>query len=76
MSTVGTRPGNGCARWLVRSLRADPPAAAAQPSYGNTPYGLLWSAGTVAFVLGIVAFVLWGINGAGTLFDMMAALCN
>jgi hypothetical protein len=76
MSSVGTRPGDGRASPLVRSLRAEPPTSAAQPSYGNTPYGLLWSAGAVAFVLGIVAFVLWGINGAGTLFDMMAALCN
>jgi hypothetical protein len=42
----------------------------------NTPYRLLWSAGAVAFALGIVAFLLWGINGAGTLFDMMAALRN
>jgi hypothetical protein len=37
---------------------------------------LLWSTGIVAFILGIVAFVLWGINGAGTLFDMMVALCS
>jgi len=42
----------------------------------NTPHGLLWSTGIIAFILGIVAFVLWGINGAGTLFDMLAALCT
>ena len=29
----------------------------------NTPYWLLWSTGIVAFVLCIVAFVLWGTNG-------------
>jgi hypothetical protein len=43
---------------------------------GNPPHGLLWSTGIIAFILGIVAFVLWGINGAGTLFDMLAALCT
>ena len=32
--------------------------------------------GIVAFVLCIVAFVLWGINGAGTLFDRIVALCT
>jgi hypothetical protein len=42
----------------------------------NTPHGLLWSTGIIAFILGIVAFVLSGINGAGTLFDMLAALCT
>ena len=42
----------------------------------NTPHGLLWSTGIIAFILGIVAFVLWGINGAGTLFDMVAAFCS
>jgi hypothetical protein len=50
--------------------------AAAQPSSGTPPRRLLWSVGIAAFVLGICAFVLWGINGAGTLFDMMAAFCN
>ena len=42
----------------------------------HTPYWLLWSTGIVAFVLCIVAFVLWGINGASTLFDMIVALCG
>ena len=49
---------------------------AAQPTSGTPPRRLLWSVGIAAFVLGIVAFVLWGINGAGTLFDMMAAFCS
>ena len=43
---------------------------------GTTPHRLLWSVGVTAFVLGLVAFVLWGINGAGTLFDMIAAFCG
>jgi hypothetical protein len=51
-------------------------SAAAQPSSGTTPHRLLGSVGVAALVLGISAFVLWGINGAGTLFDMMAALCS
>jgi hypothetical protein len=76
MSTVGTRSGNCRARWRVRRARAGPSTPAAQPSPGDTPYGLLWSAGAVAFVICIFAFVLWGVNGAGTLFDMMVALCN
>jgi hypothetical protein len=48
----------------------------AQPSSATPPRRLLWSVGVAAFVLGIVAFVLWGINGAGTLFDMIAAFCG
>ena len=48
----------------------------AQPSVTNTPYWLLWSTGIVAFVLCIAAFVLWGINGANTLFDMIVAFCT
>jgi hypothetical protein len=51
-------------------------SAAAQPLSGTPPRRLLWSVGVAAFVLGIVAFVLWGINGPGTLFDMMVALCS
>jgi hypothetical protein len=39
-------------------------------------YRLLWSAGIAAFVLGLAAFVLWGLSGAGTLFDMIAAFCT
>jgi hypothetical protein len=42
----------------------------------GTPYRLLWSTGAVAALLGIVAFMLWGLNGAGTLFDMMVAFCT
>jgi len=51
-------------------------SAAAQPSSGTPPRPLLWSVGVAAVVLGICAFVLWGINGAATLFDMMAAFCS
>ncbi len=60
---------------LVQNTRAEQISPAAQPLPANTPYRLLWSTGIIAFVLCIVAFMLWGINGAGTLFDMMVALC-
>ena len=46
-----------------------------EPSSAETPYWLLWSTGIVAAVIGIAAFVLWGINGATTLFEMIVALC-
>jgi hypothetical protein len=51
-------------------------SAVTQPSSGTPPRRLLWSVGVAAFVLGIFAFVLWGINGADTLFDMIAAFCG
>jgi len=51
-------------------------SATAQPVAAAPPRRLLWSVGIAAFVLGLCAFVLWGIEGAGTLFDMMAAFCN
>ena len=76
MSGAPTRTSNGRARWRVRSARAEPSTAGAQPSSGGTPYGVLWSAGVVAFVICAFAFVLWGINGAGTLLDMIAAFCS
>jgi hypothetical protein len=42
----------------------------------KTPYLLLWSTGIAAAVIGIAAFVLWGVNGVSTLFDMIVALCT
>ena len=56
--------------------RAEQISPGAEPSPANTPYWLLWSTGIVAFVLCIVAFVLWGTNGASTLFDMIVAFCT
>ena len=61
---------------LVRGTRAEQIGPAAEASRAKPPYRLLWSTGIIAFVLCIVAFVLWGINGASTLFDMMVALCT
>jgi len=75
MSIVGTRIRSGRIARLFRNGGAERIDPAARSST-NTPYRLLWSTGIVAFVLGIVAFVLWGINGAGTLFDLMVALCT
>ena len=74
MSALGTRLRNGRARRLVRNARAEPPDAA-EVSPAGTPYWLLWSTGIVAVVLCAAAFVLWGVNGAGTLIDMIVALC-
>jgi hypothetical protein len=50
--------------------------ADSEHSRSNTPYWLLWATGIVAFVLCLFAFLLWGINGASTLFDMVVALCT
>ena len=48
----------------------------AEPSPADAPYRLLWSVGIAAVVLCVVAFALWGLNGAGTLIDMTAVLCT
>jgi len=42
----------------------------------DTPYRLLWVAGTAAFLLCIAAFALSGLGGAGILFDTIVALCT
>ena len=76
MSTVGPCIRNRRVARLVRNTRAEHISPAAEASPANTPYRLLWSTGIVAGLLGIVAFVLWGINGAGTLFDMIVAFCT
>lgn len=75
MSTVGTRARSGRAARLVRNTNAEEIFPTAEASHANPPHRLLWATGIIAFVLGIVAFVLWGINGAGILFDMIVALC-
>jgi len=67
MSTIG-RP--------IRNPRVGHAGRAVEPSGASTPYRLLWSTGIIAFGFGMAAFVLWGINGAGTLFDMIAAICT
>jgi hypothetical protein len=58
-----------------RDARADQTSVAAPPA-AKTPYWLLWSTGIAAVVLCVAAFVLWGTNGASTLFDMIVALCT
>ena len=75
MSTVGTRIRNGRVARLVRNPRTERSKPAAEPSAVDTPYWLLWSTGIAAVVLCAAAFVLWGVNGAGTLLDMIVALC-
>ena len=76
MSTNGTHTPSGRVARLVRNTRAEQTSPAAEPPSAKAAYWLLWSTGIVAFVLCIVAFVFWGINGAGTLFDMIVAFCT
>jgi len=76
MSTIGPRIRNGRIARLFRSTHGEEINPGAESSPANPPYWLLWSTGIVAFVLCVVAFVLWGINGASTLFDMIVALCT
>ena len=76
MSISGMRIRNRHIARCVRNTRAAQISRAAEPLPANTPYRLLWSTGIVALVLCIAAFVLWGVNGAGTLFDMMVAFCT
>ena len=76
MNTLGTRIRNGRFARLVRDTRAGQTSPAAEHSAANTPYRLLWSTGIAAFVLCIIAFVLWGVSGTSTLLDMIVALCT
>ena len=76
MSAIGTRIRNGRFARLRPGARLPGRYTRAEPSPDNTPYWLLWSTGIVAFVLCIVAFVLWGFSGASTLFDMIVAFCT
>ena len=76
MSTIGTRIRDGRVARLARNTRAEQVSTAAEPSPSDTPYRLLWSTGIVAVVLGVAAFMLWGLNGASTLFDLIAAFCT
>jgi len=75
MSIVGAGMQSGRVARFVRNVRVEQIGPAAESSRANTPHRLLWSTGIIAFVLDIAAFVLWSINGAGTLFDMVVALC-
>jgi hypothetical protein len=75
MSTGGTRGREALGDLAQDGAQAGQTPAVVTPQ-ANTPYWLLWSTGIAAVVLGAVAFVLWGINGASTLFDMIVALCS
>ena len=76
MSDSGTRVRNGRIARLLRNTPTAPIDRTAEPPPAKTPYWLLWSTGIAAFVLCVVAFLLWGINGANTLFDMIVAFCT
>jgi hypothetical protein len=75
MTADRMRAENGRDARPVRNMPADPIDRSAEP-LPATPYWLLWSTGIVAVVLCVAAFVLWGTNGASTLFDMIVALCT
>ena len=76
MSTTGARIRDGRVARFVWNMRAEQISTAAEPEPAHTPYRLLWSTGIAAFVLGVAAFMLWGLSGASTLFDMIAAFCT
>jgi hypothetical protein len=76
MSIGGIRIQNRRIAQCVRNTSAAQLTRAAEPLPANTPHRLLWSTGIAALVLCIAAFVLWGINGAGILFDMIVAFCT
>ncbi len=76
MNAIGTRIRNGHIPRFFRRARAEEISFVTEASPADTPYWLLWSTGIVASVLCIAAFVLWGVNGASTLFDMIVVLCT
>ena len=78
MSPTGNCTRDGRFPGRIRKRRPEDIGPGSERSQANatTPYWLMWLTGTIAFVLCIVAVVLWGINGASTLFDMMVALCT
>jgi hypothetical protein len=75
MNTTGARIRDGRVARLARNTRAEQMSSAAERPPAHTPHRLLWSTGIVALVLGVAAFMLWGLNGASTLFDLIAAFC-
>jgi len=74
MSALGTRVPQGSTSPAGQTAPADPATRA--PRTARTPYWLLWSTGIAAAVLGLTAFLLWGLGGAGTLLDMIIAFCT
>jgi hypothetical protein len=75
MSIIGSDPPNRRIARLLSNSRAEQKGLHLEPSPAKTPHWLLWSVGIVAILLSFIAFVLWGINGPSTLFDMIVALC-
>jgi hypothetical protein len=75
MTASGARPENfkGAGPPRNNAGRTNP---GAEPPPGAAPYRLLWATGVIAFLLCVAAFVFWGINGAATLLDLVAALCT
>jgi hypothetical protein len=76
MNLIGPRMRSGRAALLVKKSLSGHVSPVVEPPRVKTPYWLLWLTGIVAVVLCIIAFLLWGFNGTGTLFDMIVALCS
>jgi hypothetical protein len=76
MSNTGTEIPKAPINSATSDARAEQLSSIAAPAAAKTPYWLLWSTGIAAVVLCVAAFVLWGTNGASTLFDMIVALCT
>lgn len=72
MSAVGAplRNDNGSVPLSDRCTKVDksPPR--------DPPHRLLWSTGGIVILLSLAAFAYWGLYGAGTLFDLVVALCT
>jgi hypothetical protein len=75
MSAIGRRGRKTDMAWRCSSADAAP-VGHAESLTASTPYWLLWSTGVAAFVLGALAFILWGTGSAGTVFDMIVAFCT
>jgi hypothetical protein len=76
MSNIGTGTPKAPTNSATSDARAEQLSSIATPAAAKTPYFLLWSTGIIAVVLCVAAFVLWGSQGASTLFDMIVALCT
>jgi hypothetical protein len=57
-----------------RSDHPMPTCAGARHS-DDRPGLLLWSVGAMVATVSLIAFLLWGLNGAAFILDMIAAYC-
>ena len=76
MTAIRTNVPDTPSNTVGRDARAYRQTTAIESQDPKTPYVLLWSTGIAAIAIGIAAFVLWGVTGVSTLFDMIVALCT